>query len=1039
MSDNEFSIFQKNNLDNSCESTDNTGSNSKMALINNGFDETLNKLVENVFHFTMIPRFDNEYESPVIYLPDLLEILKSNVNNVAELETLEQSIFERTLLADPEAYLLKTKHNVSITSHTTEKECIVYLFQCFIELTFAKQENRYPSIGEDIYSKIFGFLCTNVSTALKQPDLYSPQNINDQVLKLFENNMASFEDYVKFFTSVNKQIISDEDDGESQIQSIYHPILKKVKEKILQSTIIFLPHCEIALLQVFSAELLLANFMIDDCYVPDTSPGFHFTNTVLGATFAISGLPQTPGGRFEYFQKPMEELSGSLESRIWSGLEMLHVQLHKILLNLLKAGPEVKHKTLSWLGRCLEKNMGRCKLWNIEMSMLEFISDGFALNLSAVLLRLCQPFISNTDNPKLLKIDPTYCASKIHNDEESRERGVHLLKLNESTMLLPTSVEDSGEDDNSSDYRPVAKGQFNFITECFYMTQKSLEIGFAQVQEKMTNINQELARMQQTFVEAQQSDSATSEVMKLINDRMEGEMTKYLSMKAALLEPSALHLLSQFQKATCIWLTQVVLDVDKDFQSNNLQSYCPNKFSVIEFPLPSVVPPTLKCIPEFLLENIWRYLTLVRRFHSRSLEEPGFSLVSELLNAILIFMTSNSRVRNPHLRARLAECLDCLLPHKDEDSSVRNSIGSYYRELLFLNHPHRKQIVHALLDVFVGIEMTGQSVEFEQKFNYRRPMYVVMDYLWKLEEHREVFKYLAKDAENNMEAASPPLFLRFINLLMNDAVFLLDEALTNMAQLRQMQTANESGEWNNLSQRERAQNMSYLQHIGMIARFDNILGKETINTFKYLTSEIKSIFCHPTMVDRVAAMLNYFLYHLVGPKKKNFKVKDMKEYKFEPAEIVLNICMIYVHLGDSKNGEAFCLAVSKDGRSYNPLLFKQAADVLARIGGASLIVGIDNIAQRVSKLAIQQSNDEELLLSEAPENFLDPIMSALMVDPVILPSSKMTVDRSTIARHLLSDQTDPFNRSHLTMDMVVTNTELKNQIDEWIKIKKTQK
>lgn len=58
------------------------------------------------------------------------------------------------------------------------------------------------------------------------------------------------------------------------------------------------------------------------------------------------------------------------------------------------------------------------------------------------------------------------------------------------------------------------------------------------------------------------------------------------------------------------------------------------------------------------------------------------------------------------------------------------------------------------------------------------------------------------------------------------------------------------------------------------------------------------------------------------------QVKDMKEYKFEPAEIVLNICMIYVHLGESENGEAFCLAVSRDGRSYNPQLFKQAEDVL---------------------------------------------------------------------------------------------------------------
>lgn len=49
--------------------------------------------------------------------------------------------------------------------------------------------------------------------------------------------------------------------------------------------------------------------LIDDCHIPDTSPGFHYTNTVLGAIFAISGLPQTPGGRFEYFQKPMEEVS----------------------------------------------------------------------------------------------------------------------------------------------------------------------------------------------------------------------------------------------------------------------------------------------------------------------------------------------------------------------------------------------------------------------------------------------------------------------------------------------------------------------------------------------------------------------------------------------------------------------------------------------------------------------------------------------------------------------------------------------------------
>lgn len=46
-----------------------------------------------------------------------------------------------------------------------------------------------------------------------------------------------------------------------------------------------------------------------------------------------------------------------------------------------------------------------------------------------------------------------------------------------------------------------------------------------------------------------------------------------------------------------------------------------------------------------------------------------------------------------------------------------------------------------LLNVFVGIEMTGQSVEFEQKFNYRRPMYVIIEYLWEMNDHMECFKY----------------------------------------------------------------------------------------------------------------------------------------------------------------------------------------------------------------------------------------------------------------------------------------------------------
>lgn len=105
-----------------------------------------------------------------------------------------------------------------------------------------------------------------------------------------------------------------------------------------------------------------------------------------------------------------------------------------------------------------------------------------------------------------------------------------------------------------------------------------------------------------------------------------------------------------------------------------------------------------------------------------------------------------------------------------------------------------------------------------------------------------------------------------------------------------------------------------------------------------------------------------------------------------------------------------------------------------KIGGGP-IGEMREVAEKVDQLDKKQRADQEAL-SDPPDEFLDPIMSTLMMDPVILPSSKVTVDRTTIARHLLSDQTDPFNRSPLTMDQVHPDEEMKGKITQWIKEKR---
>lgn len=71
-------------------------------------------------------------------------------------------------------------------------------------------------------------------------------------------------------------------------------------------------------------------------------------------------------------------------------------------------------------------------------------------------------------------------------------------------------------------------------------------------------------------------------------------------------------------------------------------------------------------------------------------------------------------------------------------------------------------------------------------------------------------------------------------------------------------------------------------------------------------------------------------------------------------------------------------------------------------------------------VANQEREDE---YADAPDEFRDPLMDTLMLDPVMLPSGKV-MDRAIITRHLLNSSTDPFNRQPLTEDMLVAGTQI---------------
>lgn len=269
--------------------------------------------------------------------------------------------------------------------------------------------------------------------------------------------------------------------------------------------------------------------------------------------------------------------------------------------------------------------------------------------------------------------------------------------------------------------------------------------------------------------------------------------------------------------------------------------------------------------------------------------------------------------------------------------------------------------------------------------------------------------------------------MRFVNLLLNDATYVLDEALTKFPKIHELE---EELRGTSLTPEQREAKSEELATAVSQAKSYMQLTNETVSMMKLFTKNLSVSFTMPEIVDRVAAMVNYTLDIIVGPKSANLKVENKEEvYKFDPRQLLGEFAQIYLNLGVS---DRFIEAVARDGRSYKPENFESAHRVLKRYSLCSPqeLIQWATLKSRFAK-AKELEEQDEMDLGEMPDEFEDPLLSILMTDPVILPTSKAILDRSTIRSHLLSDPTDPYNRSPLKIEDVIPATELKERIEKW--------
>ncbi|XP_010258183.1 PREDICTED: probable ubiquitin conjugation factor E4 [Nelumbo nucifera] len=760
--------------------------------------------------------------------------------------------------------------------------------------------------------------------------------------------------------------------------------------------------------------------------------------SILGPFFHVSALPDHTIFKSEpdVGQQCFSEASTRRPADILSSfatiktvMNNLYDDLEKVIRALLQKA-DTRESTIEYLAEVINKNSSRA---HIQVDPLSCASSGMFINLSVVMLKLCEPFL-DLNLTKRDRIDPKYVfhstrldlrgLTALHASSEEvvawidKDNPSKQMSDEEKRILQSQEATSSGSYSSGlsllSNAKPMSscgvKIKYNFICECFFMTARVLNLGLVKAFSDYKHLIQDLSRCENTLssLKAMQ-EQAPSPQLELDIARLEKEIETYSQEKlcydAQIMKDQELlrHALS-FYRLMVVWLVGLV--------------------GGFKMPLPSSCPMEFACMPEHFVEDAMELLILASQIRDRENPLRVFPL-DDFMNFVIMFMASPNYIRNPYLRSKMVEVLNCWIPHR---SGLPETAALFEGHQLSLQY-----LVRNLLKLYVDIEFTGSHTQFYDKFNIRHNIAELLEYLWEVPSHRNAWRQIARKEEKGV-------YLNFLNFLINDSIYLLDESLNKILELKELEAEmSNTVEWERRPAQERQERTRLFHSQENIIRIDMKLANEDVGMLAFTSEEISAPFLLPEMVERVASMLNYFLLQLVGPQRRALRLTDPEKYEFRPKKLLKQIVDIYVHLARGDKENIFPSAISRDGRSYNEQLFTAAADVLRRIGEDGTVVQEFVELGAKAKAAASEAMDTEAALGDIPDEFLDPIQYTLMKDPVILPSSRITVDRPVIQRHLLSDNTDPFNRSHLTQDMLIPNTELKARIEEFIRSQELKK
>uniref|UniRef100_A0A8C3DXC2 Ubiquitin conjugation factor E4 B n=1 Tax=Corvus moneduloides TaxID=1196302 RepID=A0A8C3DXC2_CORMO len=707
----------------------------------------------------------------------------------------------------------------------------------------------------------------------------------------------------------------------------------------------------------------------------------------LGAFFSLSVFAEDDNKVVEkYFSGPAITLENTrvVSQSLQHYLELARQELFKILHSILLNG-ETREAALGYMAAVVNANLKKAQMQTDDRLVS---TDGFMLNFLWVLQQLSTKI-------KLETVDPMYifhprCRIELPTDE-TRVKAT----MEEVAAWIAELCRD-----------PSPFSEPKFPTECFFLTLHAHHLSILPSCRRYIRRLRAIRELNRTVEdlknnESQWKDSPLATRHREMLKRCKTQLKKLVRCKAC----ADAGLLDENFLRRCLNFYGMVIQL----MLRILDPAYPN----VKLPLTPEVPKVFAALPEFYVEDVAEFLFFIVQYAPQVLYEP---CTQDIVMFLVVMLCNQNYIRNPYLVAKLVEVMFMTNP------AVQPRTQKFFE--MIENHPlSTKLLVPSLMKFYTDVEHTGATSEFYDKFTIRYHISTIFKSLWQNIAHHGTFME---------EFNSGKQFVRYINMLINDTTFLLDESLESLKRIHEVQEEMKNKEqWDLLPRDQQQARQSQLAQDERVSRSYLALATETVDMFHILTKQVQKPFLRPELGPRLAAMLNFNLQQLCGPKCRDLKVENPEKYGFEPKKLLDQLTDIYLQLDCAR----FAKAIADDQRSYSKELFEEVISKMRKAGIKSTIAieKFKLLAEKVEEIVAKNAR-AEIDYSDAPDEFRDPLMDTLMTDPVRLPSGTI-MDRSIILRHLLNSSTDPFNRQTLTENMLEPVPELKEQIQAWMRDK----